>query len=168
MILRKLRYKILVLVLDLSVATAILLATWIIEYKRPQAGIRVQAAQTKEVQYSDGGPRNEIGNADLTKTKRKTDNLDWHKKFASHFTDEVVVGNNTYSSPDIAIELTYHQYDSGVKDTSAKGKHLKYGSNISYVLADIYIGDISCLQTALQKTCMGLAILKNLRTCRSV
>ena len=69
MILRKLRYKILVLVLDLSVATAILLATWIIEYKRPQAGIRVQAAQTKEVQYSDGGPRNEIGNADLTKTK---------------------------------------------------------------------------------------------------
>lgn len=162
MILRKLRYKILVLVLDLSVATAILLATWIIEYKRPQAGIRVQAAQTKEVQYSDGGPRNEIGNADLTKTKRKTDNLDWHKKFASHFTDEVVVGNNTYSSPDIAIELTYHQYDSGVKDTSAKGKHLKYGSNISYVLADIYIGDISCLQTAFAKDMYGIGYFEKL------
>ena len=93
MILRKLRYKILLLVLDLSIAAAVLLATWIMEYKRPQAGIRVQAAKTDETQYADGGPRNEIGNADLTKTKRKTDNLDWHKKFASHFMDEVVAGN---------------------------------------------------------------------------
>ena len=40
-------------------------------------------------------------------------------------------------------------------DSSENGRHLGYGTRVSYVLADIYVGDITCLQTAFAQDTYG-------------
>lgn len=81
---------------------------------------------------------------------------DWHKKFADQFTDQVIASDMTYSSPNLAIELLHHQYDTGKIDLSDSGTHKKYGTRISYVLADVYVGDVTCLQTAFAQDIYGI------------
>lgn len=41
-------------------------------------------------------------------------------------------------------------------DKSEAGKHLAYGTKTAYVLADVYIGDISCFQTAFAQDTYGV------------
>lgn len=86
----------------------------------------------------------------------------WKEKFADHFTDEIVATDTSYTSPNLSITLTYGSYDSGKSDTSEGGKHLKYGTKISYVLADIYVADITCLQTAFAKDRYGVGFEEKL------
>lgn len=59
---------------------------------------------------------------------------DWHAKFAEHFTDEVVVTENSYSSPDISV--TVEKIFTDEDDWE-----------MTYYLADIYIADIECFKT---------------------
>lgn len=92
----------------------------------------------------------------LQKTDIVRDETDWHEKFADKFTDTVVSTDTTYSSPNLSIELSYRQYDTGKLDTSSDGKHEKYGTRISYVLADIYVSDITCFQTAFAQDTYGV------------
>ena len=75
------------------------------------------------------------------------------EKFADRFTDSVVETENSYSSPDLAIMVT----------------EVNEGS-LTYYVADIYIRDITCFQTALAKdtygsgfrdSIEGMAALKN-------
>ena len=75
------------------------------------------------------------------------------EKFADRFTDSVVETENSYSSPDLAITVT----------------EVHEGS-LTYYVADIYIRDITCFQTALAKdtygsgfrdSIEGMAALKN-------
>ena len=58
--------------------------------------------------------------------------------------------------------LSFHQYDTGRIDSSEGGKHEKYGTNVSYVLADIYIGDITCFQTAFAQDTYGVGYTEKL------
>ena len=60
------------------------------------------------------------------------------EKFADKFTDTVVVTENSYSSPDISITVT--------KETSGR---------ITWYLADIYVRDITCFQSALAQDTYG-------------
>lgn len=60
------------------------------------------------------------------------------EKFADKFTDTVVVTENSYSSPDISITVT--------EETSGR---------ITWYLADIYVKDITCFQSALAQDTYG-------------
>ena len=61
-------------------------------------------------------------------------------KFADKYTDTVVVTENSYSSPDISITVT--------EETTANGR-------VTYYLADIYVRDITCFQSALARGTYG-------------
>lgn len=95
-------------------------------------------------------------------TNVKKDKTDWHKKFANHFTDQVVTTDTTYTSPDLSVSLTYHTIKTNRLDLSEKGGHKKYGTDISYVLADIYVGDITCLQTCFARDTYGVGFSEKL------
>lgn len=87
---------------------------------------------------------------------------DWHIKFQDKFSDEIISGDTFYKSPNLSIELFYNHHDTGKLDESASGKYKKYGTQVSYVLADIYIGDITCLQTAFAQNTYGVGYTQKL------
>ena len=68
------------------------------------------------------------------------DNTPLAEKFADKYTDEIVITENSYSSPDISITVS--------EETSANGR-------ITYYLADIYVRDITCFQSALARNTYG-------------
>lgn len=61
------------------------------------------------------------------------DPMDWRTKFADHFTDEVVVTDHSYTSPNIAIDIQKYVSDDPAPST--------------YFVADIYVADLECFQT---------------------
>ena len=99
---------------------------------------------------------------ELTQTRKVLSTQDWHKKFADKFTDTVVSTDTLYTSPNLSIQISHHQYDSGTVDNTHGGSYAKYGSKISYVLADIYIGDITCFQTAFAQDTYGIGYTEKL------
>lgn len=111
-----------------------------------------------DIQMEDTGGQN----ASLQRTNITMDTQDWHKKFADKFTDQVVSTDTSYTSPNVSVQLFYHQYDTGKLDKSNSGKHEKYGTKISYVLADIYVGDITYFQTAFAKDTYGVGYSEKL------
>ena len=68
----------------------------------------------------------------------ETDDTPISEKFADKYTDTVVVTENSYSSPDISITVT--------EETLGR---------ITYYLADIYVRDITCFQSALARNTYG-------------
>lgn len=122
---------------DLVIAALIVLAVWMVSYQMPQKGTSIKTVSLSELQ-------------------------DWHDKFADKFTDTVVATDTSYSSPNLNIQLTYQHYDTGTLDTSLSGKHIKYGTQVSYVLADIYVGDITCLRTAFALDTYGVGYSEKL------
>lgn len=143
--------RILWIAADLTVAALVVLAVWIVNYKIPQKGIKAVAA-----------PRIEMGSDSLISTNVVKDAQDWHEKFADKFTDTVVETDTSYTSPDLSIQLSYNNYDTGKLDKSNEGKYVKYGTNVSYVLADIYVGDIACFQTAFAQDTYGVGYSEKL------
>ena len=173
--------NILLIVTDLICAAVLVLAVWIGCYKLPQGGIHAQANPGMETSQSAGSEENTAGefaagstaatggsgtessrNQKLAATNVRMDTTDWRKKFADKFTDTVVSTSDTYTSPDLSIHLTRKQYDTGIKDVSERGQHLKYGTRISYILADIYIADIRCLQTSFARDTYGVGYTEKL------
>lgn len=126
--------KLLFLFADISIAALLIAGIYVYNYKIPKKGIRADA----QIQKEDGA-----GGGDFS------------QKFAGHFTDQVLVTDTSYTSPDISIQLTRQSYDSGILDESAGGKHKKYGTKVAYTLADIYIGNINCFQTAFAQDMYG-------------
>lgn len=61
---------------------------------------------------------------------------EWQKKFADHFTDEIVVTDYSYSSPNVSITVTPYEINEGNK-------------LVHYYVADIYIGSIEAFRTYL-------------------
>lgn len=167
--------RILWIAVDLTVAAFIVLAVWIVNYKIPQGGIKaVTFAQGKagkdfggsiasgQENQSEAQEQTEIQPDSLIATNVVKDTQDWHEKFADKFTDTVVETDTSYTSPDLSIQLSYSHYDTGMLDKSSEGKHLKYGTEVSYVLADIYVGDITCFQTAFAQDTYGVGYSEKL------
>ena len=68
-------------------------------------------------------------------TEPEVDNrTEWQIKFADHFTEEVVMTENSYTSPNISITIDTVQYGSG-------------DDIVAYHVADIYIGSMDCFTT---------------------
>lgn len=169
---REEKIKIMGILVDITLAVLIVLAVWIVDYRMPQSGGKEAAFSWTEIKTTTL-PQAEIRTASFPQTEIKAtalsqDNVrdagiqDWHEKFADKFTDSVVVMDTSYRSPNLSIQLSYHHYDSGILDWSESGKHKKYGTQVSYVLADIYVGDITCLQTAFAKGTYGVGYSQKL------
>ena len=60
------------------------------------------------------------------------------EKFADRFTDSVIVTENSYTSPDVSITVDEVNEE-----------------NLTYYVADIYVRDITCFQTALANNTYG-------------
>jgi len=61
---------------------------------------------------------------------------EWQLKFAEHFSDEVVITENSYKSPEVSVTVTEH--------------HVGEGANATvYFVQDIYIAQIENFQTCL-------------------
>lgn len=148
--------RILFLGLDILAAAVILLCVWIINYKLPQKGTKALPLQKITEVQKNVNMGNNASEGSLQRTDVVTAKEDWHKKFADKFTDKVMVSDTSYSSPNLSVNLTFQNYDTGKLDKSNAGKHEKYGTKISYVLADIYVGDINCLQTAFAQDTYGV------------
>lgn len=73
----------------------------------------------------------------------------WQQKFASHFSRRVISTDDVYKSPNISVELTHKSIDTAQRDD-------RYGSRISYTLADIYVANIDCLRTAFADDTYGV------------
>lgn len=167
--------RILWIAVDLTVAAFIVLAVWIVNYKIPQGGIKaITFTQGKagkdfggsiasgQENQSEAQQQTEIQSDSLIVTNVVKDMQDWHEKFADKFTDTVVEADTSYTSPDLSIQLSYSHYDTGILDKSSEGKHLKYGTEVSYVPADIYVGDITCFQTAFAQDTYGVGYSEKL------
>ena len=169
--------RILWIVVDIAAAALIMVGVWGFNYLIPQKGVSavpMQSGFTKntnnqdtlmekmeeqtDIQMEDTSGQN----ASLQRTNITMDTQDWHKKFADKFTDQVVSTDTSYTSPNVSVQLSYHQYDTGKLDKSNSGKHEKYGTKISYVLADIYVGDITCFLTAFAKDTYGVGYSEKL------
>ncbi len=153
--------------IDVVIAIIVILVVWIGNYLVPQKGVVAVSMEDvvpekemdKGIQIENAGGEQDA----LKRTKMVTDKQDWHEKFADKFTDTVVSTDTSYSSPNVSVRLSFHKYDTGKFDKSAKGKHIKYGTRISYVLADIYVGDITCLQTAFASDTYGVGYSEKLQ-----
>ena len=137
--------KILLILADISMAALLILGVYLLEYRMPQKGTKVQAADSR-----------------LVMTDGKGNTADWHKKFVGHFTKEVVTTDNSYTSPNLSVQITKGSYDSGILDNSSNGEHRIYGTKVAYTLADIYIGDITCFQTAFAHDTYGNGYVEKL------
>jgi len=106
---------------------------------------------------TNGGTINQLvplhGNVSADTVSSSTD---WSQKFKDHFSDTVISTASVYKSPNISIELTQGTYDSGTLDHSENGKHEKYGTMVSYTLADIYVSSIDCFKTAFAQDTYGV------------
>lgn len=169
--------RILWLVVDIAAAALIIFGVWGINYLIPQKGISAapiqsgftnntgnQAIFMGNTEEQSDNRMEDTGEAagSLQRTNVTMDTQDWHKKFADKFTDHVVSTDTSYTSPNVSVQLSYRQYDTGKLDKSNFGKHEKYGTKISYVLADIYVGDITCFQTAFAKDTYGVGYSEKL------
>lgn len=154
------------MVVDSSAAALIILAVWLFNYVIPQKGIKavsVQKSIEESIRNQNKSPEEMEQEQDsFQTTKVLMDKQGWHEKFTDKFTDTVIATDTTYTSPNLSVRLSYNQYDTGKLDMSDAGRHKKYGTEISYVLADIYVGDITCLQTAFAQNTYGVGYTEKL------
>lgn len=157
---------ILALALDVLLAGGVVGGDYIYNYKLPckLSSANITTASTASTESTaptestaqtatDGRQQSELSQLNGNST---TSPDDWSQKFKEHFSDTIISTDTVYKSPNISIELTHCSYDSGVIDYSENGKQKKYGSMVSYTLADIYVSDISCLQTAFAQDTYGV------------
>ena len=76
--------------------------------------------------------------AEESGSAEETEDTPISEKFVEKYTDTVVVTENSYSSPDVSITISE-----------------KTMGDITYYLADIYVRDITCFQTALARNTYG-------------
>ncbi len=158
--------RVLWIVADLIIAALAVLAIWAVNYKIPQKGIHEvkfpQTAAEMESVQETLSKETGIQSDPFLRTHVVLDTQDWHEKFADRFTDTVTASKDSYTSPNLSIQLSYSHYDTGILDRSNSGKHIKYGTQTAYVLADIYVGDITCLQTAFAQGIYGVGYSEKL------
>jgi len=145
---------------DILLTAVIILNTWYFGYCVPQNGIPAASADNMTLtKTSQALSENTVS---LARTNNVKAADDWHQKFADKFSDTVISDETSYKSPDISIELTKGTMTTDRLDYSEKGRHKKYGTNIAYTLADIYIGDISCFKTAFAQDTYGVGYSEKL------
>ena len=125
--------RILWLTVDIMAAAFVLVIVWVADYKIPQKGVKavsienaVSEAEKSQNEMPDFNQKIQMGDtkegtASLQKTCIVRDSQDWHKKYVDKFSDTVVATDTSYTSPNVSIQLSYHQYDTGKLDKSNAG-----------------------------------------------
>ncbi len=139
--------RITMLITDIAVTACILLGIWVYYYRTPHKGIHA-IPLSSDVIYQNKYLEGVSNDNNYQTTNVIAASEDWHKKFANHFSDTIIVTDHSYKSPSLSIELSYGNIETNQLNMSESGKHKKYGSKIAYTLADVYISDITCFQTA--------------------
>lgn len=130
---RKMRTRILLLIFDILIGVSLVLGVWGYTCLIPRAeAIGTYSADGEDVQNQ------------------------WKRTFAEQFSDQLESTDTYYRSSDVSITITKDSFDTGKLDTTESGKHKKYGTKVAYTLADIYISDITCLQTAFAQDTYGI------------
>ena len=60
----------------------------------------------------------------------------WQIRFAEHFSEQPIWGDNSYSSPNLSVTVTEYA-------------HTEQYPEMSYYVADIYVGDLNCLRSGM-------------------
>lgn len=140
---------------DIILAAAILFCIWYFNYCVPQGGIAAVVPESTVTAVNSAAASSE--NLDkLVQTSSDGASSSWKEKFADKFSDTIISTDNCYKSPNLSIELTQGTLHTGRLDNSRNGSKKKYGSDITYTLADIYISDISQLKTAFAQDTFGV------------
>lgn len=150
--------KICIMLYDLLITAILLGGIYGVNYRLPQKGVKAQSLSAK-LSEERQATFSEVGTIESKSLPVKQD---WRPKFADKFTAQIVSTDTSYSSPNVSIQLNYESYETNRLDTSENGAHRKYGTKISYVLADIYIGDITCLQTCFGQDTYGVGYSEKL------
>lgn len=152
--------RILWIAVDLTVAALVVLAVWIVNYKIPRGGIKAVTFPQMEAEEDSGGDI-ALKQENQSEAQKQTETL--KDTFMAMRPEEMEMQADTsYTSPDLSIQLSYSHYDTGTLDKSGGGKHIKYGTEVSYVLADIYVADITCFQTAFAQDTYGVGYAEKL------
>ncbi len=138
--------KWLILVADVLAAALLVLVIYIVNYRLPREGTEAMASNRPDI----NGARAEVEADGMV--GRRTNVVwaaeDWGEKFRDKFSETVISTENSYKSPGVSIEITHYTEDTGVSDM--------YGSVVSYTVADIYVADITSLQTAFAQNMYGV------------
>ena len=137
------------ILLDLLLIAAILLSFALVHHVIPRMmknsveppearNVRPTAAVTAAPETAAPATEAPVGSGEPDVTPAPTpeptpDPMDWRTKFADHFTDEVVVTDHSYTSPNIAIDIQKYVSDDLAPST--------------YFVADIYVADLACFRT---------------------
>lgn len=147
-----LRGLILVFVLDILLAGCIVGGDYLVNYRIPH---RLSALNTSTAGIQTALPP--AASAGLPSGGTPAGgSSDWGQKFSDKFSDTVISTDTVYKSPNISVEITQNSYGSETIDMTSNGQHSKYGAQIYYTLADIYVRDISCLRTAFAQDTYGV------------
>ena len=107
--------------------------------RRQEQTVQVQPQQTEppvtQAPATEPAPTEAVEETQPTEAPTEPDNrTPWQIKFEEHFTDEIVVTENSYTSPNVSITI----------ETVSAGE----GDDIVvYHVADIYIGSMDCFTT---------------------
>lgn len=142
--------KIMGILVDLMIAAVIVAGVWLIGYKLPQQGM-MKVQDSTNGTWSLNGASNAFHAKDV-----QAAGMDLKSRFKEHFSDTVISTDTMYKSPDLSVELSFHQVESGMLDDTGKGDHKAYGTQIYYTIADVYVADIRCLQTAFAQDTYGV------------
>lgn len=153
--------SLIMLLTDIVMAGLIIVSVWYFGYCVPQKGIPAPLPDSSSATLGMSESTAQNFN-ELAKTNISEVTSNWKAKFADKFSDTVISTENVYKSPDISIELTKGSIKTDRIDTSENGKHKKYGTDIAYTLADIYISNISCFKTAFAKDTYGVGYSEKL------
>lgn len=127
-----------VVLLDLLMIGTILLTFAFFHHVLPALQSKWEQQQTVQTQPATTEPPETVPStyapvetADPTELDTRTE---WQKSFAEHFTDEVVVTENSYTSPEVAINI----------ETVVVGEDY---DRITYYVADIYVASLENFKT---------------------
>ena len=151
----------LLVIIDILVIAAYTLGFYGLFYLTPRqlestsikTNIAETAAASSETEAdSDAEIEADTETDENTNTDTETDTTtteDLAAKFAEHFTDTVVSTSTSYSSENISVTLKKH--------TEGSGDNI-----ITYYVADIYVADITCLQSGFADDTYGVGYTQDL------
>lgn len=79
-------------------------------------------------------PQTEPSETQVPETTEPDNRTEWQKKFEDHFTDEVVLTENSYTSPEVSINVETISYGEG-------------NSKVTYHVADVYVASMENFTT---------------------
>lgn len=105
------------------------------EYEHQQALLQQSQTEPTETQPEPTETEPEPAETEATESSTEPDTrTEWQKKFEEHFTDEVVVTDHSYTSPEVSITI----------DTVVMGEGR---SKITYYVADVYVASLDNFKT---------------------